>query len=51
MNLWKVSVVNTNCKCLEKSKNVAEKYATLTWYKQQHNSGKNEVISMLTSGL
>jgi len=50
MNLGKVSAIDTNCKCLEKSKKVAEKHVTLKWYKQQHNSGKNEVIPMLTSG-
>jgi hypothetical protein len=32
MNLWKVSAIDTNCKCLEKSKKFAEKYVTLKRY-------------------
>lgn len=50
MNLGKVSAIDTNCKCLGKSKKVADKHVTLKWYKQQHNSGNNEVIPVLTSG-
>ena len=50
MNLWKVPAIDTNCKCLETSNKVAEKYVTLKWYKQQDKSRKNEVISVLTSG-
>jgi hypothetical protein len=50
MNLWKVSAIDTKCKCVEKGKNVPEKCVTLEWCKQQHNIGKNEVSSVLTSG-